>query len=178
MPQRSDLSRRALKEAFARLLLTRPLAKISVREIVDEAGVARSTFYRNFEDREDFIDWLQADLVRETAARFVGGSLNEPDFTNFYRYAAANRPLMRAFLTEQHWPALENALRHQAQAHYVTLIRGSQARMPDDLLAAFLVGAHVSLFLQWLQSDPALPATQIADFHRQLGNRQILSLLK
>ena len=42
-------------EAVLRLLRDKPLQEITISEICDEAGIGRTSFYRNFESREDVI---------------------------------------------------------------------------------------------------------------------------
>lgn len=177
MPQRSDLSRQSLKEAFARLLLVKSIDQINVREIVNEAQIARSTFYRNFDDKADFLEWLQNDLVAETSGRFIGRWNHEPDFTDFYQYASKNRNFMRAFLTDQRWPQFVDSLQNQALKHYQELLKGAQHEVPDNFLAAFLVGGHVNMFLQWLKSEHPLAPAQMAQYHRRLGENWVLQSL-
>lgn len=46
----SNLTERAIKEAFIKLLGEKPLAQISVRMIVEECGINRNSFYYHFQD--------------------------------------------------------------------------------------------------------------------------------
>ncbi len=46
----SQITKRAIMQSFMKLLNQRPLDKITVRDIVDDCGVTRSTFYYYFED--------------------------------------------------------------------------------------------------------------------------------
>ena len=52
-------SQHMIADALFSLMKRKPFRKITVTEICDEAAVGRKTFYRNFELREDVIDfWL------------------------------------------------------------------------------------------------------------------------
>jgi AcrR family transcriptional regulator len=42
-----------IKEAFFQLVEEKPFEKISVQDIIDKAGIARRTFYYNYEDKDD-----------------------------------------------------------------------------------------------------------------------------
>ena len=42
--------RDAIMESVLKLLEERPLSKITVKDIVDECGINRNTFYYHFED--------------------------------------------------------------------------------------------------------------------------------
>ena len=45
-----NFTKRAIKEAFLKLLSERPLTQISVLEIVEECGIYRNSFYYHFQD--------------------------------------------------------------------------------------------------------------------------------
>ena len=51
---RSNQTKRLLAQSLMDLMMTTPLEKISVNDIVDHAGVGRNTFYYHFEDKYDF----------------------------------------------------------------------------------------------------------------------------
>ena len=55
--------RNAIMESVLRLLETRPLNKITVKDIVDECGINRNTFYYHFEDISSLIEAIIIDEV-------------------------------------------------------------------------------------------------------------------
>lgn len=57
-------SQHLIAEALFRLMKRKPFLQITVTEICEEADIGRKTFYRNFELREDVIDF-QLDLMLE-----------------------------------------------------------------------------------------------------------------
>jgi len=64
----------ALADAVKELMKTTPLDKISVSEIVAECGTTRQTFYRNFKDKYDLVNWYFDNIVQKTI-RKMGLSL-------------------------------------------------------------------------------------------------------
>jgi len=48
-------SKRLITEALLEIMEEVPFAKISIRDIVDKAGLTRQTFYHNFESKEDVL---------------------------------------------------------------------------------------------------------------------------
>lgn len=55
--------RRAIEASFLKLLDERPFEKITVKNIVDDCGLTRNTFYNYFEDTYDVVDGLLRALV-------------------------------------------------------------------------------------------------------------------
>ena len=50
---RARRSRDALGDALIALMQEKPFDDITVQEVLDQAGVSRSTFYHHFRDKED-----------------------------------------------------------------------------------------------------------------------------
>ena len=50
-------------------MMTTPVDKITVQNIVDGCDMTRQTFYRNFKDKYDLINWYFDKLVLESFAR-------------------------------------------------------------------------------------------------------------
>lgn len=63
----ANLTKKAIQEAFIRLLEQRPLAKITVKDIVSECGINRNTFYYYFQDIPKLIE----DIVEEDAEKII-----------------------------------------------------------------------------------------------------------
>ncbi len=56
-----------LTQAMLALLGTKPIEEISISELCDLAGVGRTSFYRNFKDKDDVIRCHIRELFREWA---------------------------------------------------------------------------------------------------------------
>lgn len=65
----SVATKRALAESFRKLLTMRSFDKITVKDIVEECGVNRQTFYYHFHDVYDLIDWIFRDAADALAAQ-------------------------------------------------------------------------------------------------------------
>ncbi len=53
-----DLTKKALAESLKKRMAVKPLNKISIREIVEECGLNRQTFYYHFQDIYDLLEWM------------------------------------------------------------------------------------------------------------------------
>lgn len=58
-------AKQAIQDAFRTLLLAKSLDKITVRDIVEECGVTRNTFYYHYEDIYDLFDDYLDTQMRE-----------------------------------------------------------------------------------------------------------------
>ena len=71
----ASFTRKAIEEAFLKLLDARPLNQITVKDIVEECGVNRNTFYYHFQD----IPMLIKDIFTERAETLLK---QRPDYAS------------------------------------------------------------------------------------------------
>ncbi|MBE6979958.1 MAG: TetR family transcriptional regulator [Ruminococcaceae bacterium] len=77
------LSQHLIADALLRLMRKEAFQSITITDICNEAGVGRKTFYRNFELREDVIDFQLDLLCAEYARAICGISIEERLFYHF-----------------------------------------------------------------------------------------------
>ena len=54
---KTNLTKKALAESLKKHMSQKPLNKISVRELVEDCGLNRQTFYYHFQDIYDLLEW-------------------------------------------------------------------------------------------------------------------------
>ena len=83
----------AIKNSFMKLLNRKPLSKITVKEIVEDCGINRNSFYYHFED----IPHLIEEIFNEQADAFFQPEQNESIYgcmTTAIRFALQNKTAM------------------------------------------------------------------------------------
>lgn len=63
----ANFTKKAIKESFVKLLNEKPLSKISVKDIVEECGINRNSFYYHFQD----IPALLEEIITEQAEDLI-----------------------------------------------------------------------------------------------------------
>ena len=59
----SEITKRALATSLKKLLSQKELTKISIKDITDDCGIQRQTFYYHFADVYDLIEWIYTNEV-------------------------------------------------------------------------------------------------------------------
>lgn len=54
----SQMTKRALEASLKKLLLQKPLTKITISDITEDCGISRMTFYYHFKDIYDLVEWV------------------------------------------------------------------------------------------------------------------------
>lgn len=65
----SNITKKALEASLKKVMLKKPLDKITIRDITDDCGISRMTFYYHFQDIYDLIEWA---CIEDAAAALQG----------------------------------------------------------------------------------------------------------
>ncbi|MFN7930604.1 MAG: TetR/AcrR family transcriptional regulator [Blastocatellia bacterium] len=171
--RRAQRSRDALGNALIKLMYEKPFDSITVQDVLDEAGVSRSTFYTHFRDKDDLFlsdtdEFFQhmANLltVQQEASQRVA------PVREMFDHVAEIGPLYDALVASGKFQdAMELAEAHFARGIERRLAQLLPARSNDNraALAHAFAGAMFSLMAWWLDhGKPASPAQMDAMFHQ------------
>ena len=76
----SELTKRAIQESFKKLLSNQPLDKITVKNITDDCGVNRNTFYYHYSDIYQLLEEIFLTEAQKSVEKMeVGQSWEEGD---------------------------------------------------------------------------------------------------
>ena len=65
----ASFTKKAIRDSFVKLLNEKPLSQITIRDIVDDCGVNRNTFYYYYQDLPQLVE----SVVDEDAERIIRG---------------------------------------------------------------------------------------------------------
>lgn len=54
----TEMTKRLMADSLKKLMIEKPLNKISIRELVEDCGVNRQTFYYHFQDIYALLEWI------------------------------------------------------------------------------------------------------------------------
>lgn len=167
-------SRKAIIDAFGRLIAKMPLEGITVSALAREADVDRKTFYQHFGTIDGLLDVIAEEVVSElldeveqTAGIGSESALDGPLIKRFFD-ALAGR--LSADLTERRYfyeniPAdvlfdhLSHPLMNQVVERGLTL-RGT-SDIDLEMMLSFVLGGLFSLYRWWLVSDQSVTPEEL-----------------
>ena len=148
----------ALELSLKRLLLTKPLDKITVTDIAQDCGISRMTFYYHFKDIYDLVEWA----CQEDAGRALAGNRTadtwQTGFLAIFKAVRANKPFI---MNVYHCVSRKRVEQYLYDITYDLLIgvvqeeaRGLRVRQEDQQFIANLFKyAFVGLMLDWIAHD-------------------------
>lgn len=152
----SNTTKQALELSLKRMLLKKPLDKITIRDITEDCGISRMAFYYHFKDIYDLVEWAciaDASLAlqgKKTYDTWKEGLLqifeavleNKPFILNAYRCISRER--MERFLFQLTYGLIRCVVDEQS--------RGVEIPEQDKIfIAEFYKYSFVGIMLDWIR---------------------------
>lgn len=168
---------RQLRAALASLIREKPYDAIAVKEILDRADVARSTFYTHFADKDELLVSGIHDVLRSGEADATSGTPGErlvwfsrPVLEHIAEHRLAGEARMgrrgRAVLHRHLRRTLREAV--SDRLHREPGAAGRHGATAPELVVEFIVSNFALVLDWWVESGSALTAVQADQLFRSL----------
>ena len=154
----AEFTKRALEESLKRMLMKKPVNKITINDITEDCGVNRATFYYHFKDIYDLVEWS----CEEDSKRAADGNTTydtwEQGFLNIFYAIEENKPFI---LNVYHYVSQEQITQYLYRVVYRLIkdvveecAEGMSVREEDKkFIADFYKFAFVGIILDWIRND-------------------------
>lgn len=154
-----------IKQSFVKLLKIKPISKITIKEICEEADINRATFYAHYKDQYDLLQQIENDIVED-----VNQYLGSYDLRNasevpvemldkVLEYIKANSEIFDVLLNSN------GDMKFQQE---ITNIIGRQHFMlqsakgdDDEYVYLFYANGSIGIILKWLKDGMKKPVREI-----------------
>lgn len=155
----SEITKRALATSLKKLLSQKELTKISIKDITDDCGIQRQTFYYHFADVYDLIEWIYTNEVikpiihdKDTYEKWQEGFLSifnyvleNKDFVK-NTYNSISRKYVNKFIYEQTDKLLKNVIDEEAEKENIKVKDENKA-----FIATFYRYSFVGIIRNWIE---------------------------
>jgi AcrR family transcriptional regulator len=176
--RRSQRTYRLVSSALAELMLERPYDEILVQDILDQAGVGRTTFYAHYFDKADvlstmierMLETFTEQIAHSEARQKLVPTLELLEHIYERHQHQQLQAIMRGHAGDQLWEALQLALCRAIEPALATLGGDhSSASIPLPVVAQYLAGAYLTLLKWWIAADMPYPPHQMESIFEQLA---------
>lgn len=164
----SQITKRALEESLKRMLLKKPVNKITISDITEDCGISRMTFYYHFRDIYDLVEWSCV----EDAAKALDGKKTydtwQQGFLQIFEAVLDNKPFIQNVYHSVSREQVETYLYALTHNLLIGVIEekavGMQVRDTDkEFIASFYKFAFVGLMLDWIRNGMREDPQRIID---------------
>ncbi len=161
--QRVAITKKMLKEGLVQLLKKKPLDKINITELCQQAGINRTTFYRYYELPRDVLMEMQRDFFEETFEHFQK-PLTVGDIEHFFVCLSERAELVKLFFQYNSNTDWVNIFTNFYNSFPVKMIKAFQNLDENSarLLSVYLGGGAYFLARQWIMEDIPMQPKEVA----------------
>lgn len=172
--KRNQRSRAALRRALVALMKQKPLNKISIKELCEEAGVNRSTFYGSYSDvyqllkevHEELFQRMHASLKNSYSAVWMLDPIASREaLVSIAEYMKQNRDLFVMFMQNNDEQMFEGNMMHYFFEKYGDLVQTYTAR---GCFMYHCMGSFTVL-CSWLLENCPISSEQVAEILYQMS---------
>ncbi len=162
--QRVAVTKRMLKEGLMELLMKKPLDKISITELCQQAGINRTTFYRYYKLPRDVLMEMQRDFFEETFEHFQK-PLTVGDIEHIFVCLYEHKELVKLFFqynSDEDWlDIFTNIYGSFPEKKMMKAFRDLDENSAK-LLLVYLSGGAYFLARQWIMNDIPMQPKEVA----------------
>jgi AcrR family transcriptional regulator len=174
--RRSQRTRRLVNTAMLELLFEKHYETITVQDILDRAGIGRSTFYTHFFDKEDVLT-----SIAEQMLEMFGQQLSQRKerrgivpvlelFEHVQQHEQYFRAMLRGYTGELFWEAAQTALSKTIEQALTTVYAENASPVISwVVIAQYLTGSVLTLLKWWLKAEMPYPPEQMEKIFQQLA---------
>lgn len=154
----SQTTKRALETSLKKLLLKKPINKITISDITDDCGVNRMTFYYHFTDIYDLARWACMEDAEQAIANNKTYDTWQQGFLNIFNAVLENKPFIKNVYHALDREQIENYLNTQTHELLMGVIEEQATGMfisekDKEFIADFFKYAFNGIMLNWIADD-------------------------
>ncbi len=163
----ANLTKKALAASITKLLEKEPLDKITIKDITDECGVTRNTFYYHFRDIYDLCSWIFIEQAEEIVNKYKNEASWEAGFRAGLNYLYENKRMIYHVYKSISRTDLDRYLYRVVEEYALELVEiGSKdinvSSEAKRLVADFYRNAFVGRVMQWIEEDMSTEPEKLA----------------
>lgn len=172
MHQKTQMTKTILAESLKKLMSVRSFDHITIKDITDEAGFIRPTFYNHFKDKYDLVEWIfQEEVILPTKQLFQMGMHREgirlmlvtmEKEKDFYLRAAKieGQNSFRQIVFESISNLIYEVLKKKTENKEETSILFSPL-----ILSEYYANAETFLLFKWIENGMRVSADEMEKIH-------------
>lgn len=155
-------TKEALGNALKKMLSVKPIDKITIKDLVEECGVNRQTFYYHFDDVYDLLEWVFEEDANKVLPDEIYYSEWREHVIKWFHYLYENRTFVLNIYNSQNRSYLlryfKRRLHFCIHGFAVIVAEGKNIEWSDlEFICEFYAQGVVGLISQWLDLNMQLP---------------------
>ena len=172
-----------LAERLKELSESRPLEKITIKEITDKAGVIRPPFYNHFQDKYELLEWIiTTELLEPIQPLIKAGMVTESMVLMFTNIEKDKKFYAKAVKLEG--PVTFHSIAMKCAKKVLLAIIDEHATgqskhewLTPDVIATYYAQSMCFVTEGWINQGMTIPAREMAEAYNYIITRSMVDIL-
>ena len=183
--RRTRRTRQLLRNALFALLKEKRYEEISVQDIIEQADVARSTFYMHYLDKDDLLTGNQGVFAENLGQQLTSHAGEQSAFVGssraWFYHIQAQVPILKVIAKD---PAMDLAMKtlrgiiHRSFEEGMNAHAPMEVSVPVSLIVDYLTDTLMTLIQWWFKDGLKYTPEQMDEMFQQLVMPGVLTVLK
>ena len=175
-------SKKAIRDALFAILAYKPINKITVKEIADEAGINRKTFYAHYDTIEDIINEMENELVMNIDSYLKNCIISEYGINPYYfiRFINAiysnNPKFCESIVSVHNYHFLAEKIKKVFKRQLIeSLNPPEENRYIMEFKVEFYLSGASSVYIDWIRHGKPCPFEDLSTIIGDLITKPLFS---
>jgi AcrR family transcriptional regulator len=167
-----------IRVSFVKLLKQKPISKITIKEICEDADINRSTFYAHYTDQYDLLNQIENEVIDDINLYLNRYSINNSQapskmLTIILEYIKQNSELFELFLSKGDFSFQQKITDVIRQQYFLQTVASSTISEDNAVyICLFYVNGTIGIVREWLLRGMGKPVNEIAELILSMEYRE------
>lgn len=182
MLSKNETTAQLIAVSLKKLMMTKDLDKIRIKEITDEAGLMRPTFYNYFQDKYEVVEYIFYHEVLEPVRPFVESGLNREAFHFMVLALKKDFPFYQREINRSSQNSFRDILWKTFYHFIFPIIQQNLKDPPSPLVTPenvteYYVNIFIFVLTRWLKEGQDIPVEQLMELYDLIITHSLEELL-
>lgn len=175
MDKRIEKTEHAIFQAFEKLLSEKKYSKITIQEIIDKAGIGRSTFYSHYQTKEQLLNGMCKEIfehvfsnqaVHELTHNFQNKKDMKSRLTHLLCHLQENEKYLKTVFISDSGDIFIKYFRTYLEKFFDNMFTISpNSGVPQDYIYYYLTSSLIDTIRWWVNSNMASSPESVASYY-------------
>lgn len=176
--RRTVMTKKLLKTSLIELMQEKPLGKITIKELCEQAELNRSTFYLHYVDQFELLKDVEDEVCANALKHLekVDSNQNSKEYViAFLEYMSSKREAFRVLFCNQETDTFQALLVEGIMDHLKFSLTLTLPPMTEPYVYAFLIQGCLGMLRAWIKEDFDMSSKALADLIFRLPDSALAS---
>ncbi|EMS69703.1 TetR/AcrR family transcriptional regulator [Ruminiclostridium cellobioparum] len=171
LDRRVKYTKMVIKDSFVKFLKQKPISKISVKEICDDADINRATFYSHYLDQYDLLQRIENEIIDDINEYLKGYDFKDNKLIpvemieKILVYIEDNAEVFDLLLNlNGDMKFQQEVIKIIGRQHFISMLENDSLNKEDaEYIFRFLASGSVGVIQMWLKDGLKKPVRVVAE---------------